>query len=163
MRLITNADEFEEKLRHAQALETEQKRPKQKELEHVMYLLSDTEYEAEQIAQTAKKIKGIVAEKLQAQSEEVDRRYQALQARKVKVEQELSQELTNSRIDNLLEFREVVAVGLNNPTPEERRQWLELLQTKVTVSHGIAVVTCRLGGEAGYDLFTGYQISATGI
>ena len=163
MRLITNPEEFEAKLREAQALEAEQFQPKQKELEHVMSLLSDTEYEAEQIAQTVNKIKGIVGEKLQAQSVEVDRRYQALQARKMTLEQELDQELTESSIDNLLDFREAVAIGLNDPTPEERRKWLELLHTQVTVSKGIAVVTCRLGGVAQYDLFTGFQISASGI
>ena len=123
-------------------------------------LLSATEYEAETVAETAKKVRGIVAEKLQAQADEIDRRYRALQTRKARLEDELKSELTDSSIDDLLQFRETVAIGFNNPMPEERRQWLEALQSRVTVSDGIAVVTCRLSSEAvKFDLFTEYNIS----
>jgi site-specific DNA recombinase len=160
LRLLTNAEEFEQALRDAQAIEAEQMQPKQKELEHVIALLTDTEYEAEQIAATAKKVKGIVGEKLQVQADEIDRRYQVLSARKARLGEELKSELTDSTIDDLLQFRETVTVGLNNPTPEERRLWLELLQTKVIVTDGIVNVTCRLSREAvSFDLFTGYQLS----
>lgn len=162
MRLLTNADEFEQALRDAQALEAEQQKPKQKELENVMALLSATEYEAETVAETAKKVRGIVAEKLQAQAAEIDRRYRALEKRKTELEEELRCEITDSEIDSLLEFREAVAVGLSHPTPEERRQCLEALQTRVTVANGIAVVTCRLSREAvSFDLFTQYKASHT--
>lgn len=75
MRLLTNAEEFEQALRDAQAVEAEQQQPKQKELENVIALIAATKYEAEQIAETAKKIKGLVREKLQVQADEVDRRY----------------------------------------------------------------------------------------
>jgi site-specific DNA recombinase len=160
MRLLTNVDEFEQALREAQALEASQIQPKQKELENVIALLSATEYEAETVAETAKKVRGIVAEKLQAQAVEIDRRYRALQTRKASLEDELKSELTDSSIDDLLQFREAVAIGLNNPMPEERRQWLEALQTRVTVSNGIAVVACRLSRDAvEFDLFTEYNAS----
>lgn len=160
VRLITDPEHFEERLREAQAMEAQQMQPKQKELEHVMALLSDTEYEAEQIAQTAQRVKGIVGEKLQVQAEEIDRRYHALQTRKVKLQEDLKFELSDQNVDNLMQFREAVAVGLDRPTPGERRSWLELLQTRVTVTDGIAIVTCRLGGDAArFDLFTGLQIS----
>jgi len=160
MKLLTNADEFEEKLREAQAIEAAQMQPKQKKLQHVIALLKDTELEADEIARAATKVKGIVAEKLQAQADEIDRRYQALQARKVKLHEDLKAELTDRNIDNLLQFRETVAVGLNNPTPDERRLWLELLQTKVIVTNGRATVTCRLSREGTkFDLLTGVQLS----
>jgi site-specific DNA recombinase len=160
LRLLTDADEFEARLRDAQAIESQQMQPRQKELEHITALLADTEYEAEQIAEIAKNIEGIVWKKLRAQSDEVNRRYQVLEERKAKLEEELRLELTDSTIDDLLQFRETVAVGLNNPTPEECRLWLELLQTKVIVTNGIALVTCRLSGDAvSFDLFTGYQLS----
>lgn len=155
LQMLTNADEFECALREAQALEAEQQQPKQKELEHVIALLTATEYEAETVAATLKKVKGIVGEKLQVQSDEIDRRYQVLQVRKKKLEEELKSELTDTTIADLLQFREAVAVGLNNPTHEERRLWLELLQTRVTVTNEIAVVTCRLSGEeAEFELFS---------
>ena len=160
MRLLTNAKEFEERLREAQAIEAEQMQPKQIELEHVKALLIDTEYEAEQVAETLKHVKGIVGEKLQKDADEIDRRYKALQARRAKLESELEIELTDSTIENMMQYLEQVVVGLNHPTPEERRLWLELLQTRVTVTDGIAHVTCRLNraGES-FDLFTGYQVS----
>jgi hypothetical protein len=75
----------------------------------------------------------------------------------------LAIELTDDMISNLLRFREVVALGLENPTFEDRRRWLEILQTRVTVTNCKAVVTCRLGGRPfQYDLI-GVQTSATGI
>ena len=83
-----------------------------------------------------------------------------MQRRKAKLEEGLSQELTDSTIDDLLYFSKAVAIGLNNPTPEERWQWLEALQTRVTVSSGIAVVVCRLSREAvSFDLLTEYNAS----
>ena len=121
--------------------------PKQKELEHVIALLKETENEAEEITRASKQVKGIVGKKLQQQSEEVDRRYQALEARKAKLQEALELELTDGTINDFLRFRETVAVGLDNPTCEDRRRWLEILQTTATVTRGVAVVTCRLGGK----------------
>lgn len=103
-------------------------------------------------------VSGIIAAKLEQQGDEVGRRDQALTARKVELQETLAFELTDRNIDNLLQFRETVALGLGNPTPEERRLWLEQLQTKVAVTNGVAVVACRLGGEAvKFSLLTGYQ------
>lgn len=109
--------------------------------------MKETENKAEEIARASKQGKGIVGKKLQQQSEEVDRRYQALEARKAKLEEELELELTDGTINDFLRFRETVAVGPDNPTCEDRWQWLEILQTTVTITGGLAVVTCRLGGE----------------
>jgi hypothetical protein len=53
-------------------------------------------------------------------------------------------ELTDRDIDNLLHFRESVAINLENPTAEDRRWWLEMLQATVTVKNRMAVVACRL-------------------
>jgi hypothetical protein len=66
---------------------------------------------------------------------------------KNELEEALAVELTDQTIDNLLRFCEAVALGLENPTNEDRRRWLEILQTKVTVTNGIAVITCRFGGK----------------
>jgi hypothetical protein len=121
--------------------------PKQKELKHVIALLKETENGAEGIARASKQVKGIVGKKLQQRSEEVDRRYQPLEARKAKLQEEPELELTDGTINVFLRFRENVAVGMDNPTCEDRRRWLEILQTTVTIAGGLAVVTCRLGGE----------------
>jgi len=145
--LITDPLQFEHNLRQAQAQEAETMQPKQKELEHIIALLRDTETEAEDIAQAACKAKGIIAAKLEQQADEVNRRYQALMAHKVELEEALDSELTNQSVDNLLQFRETVAIGLLNPSLEEKRLWLELLQVTVTVKDFTAVVSCRLSAD----------------
>jgi site-specific DNA recombinase len=152
--LVKDARKFEEKLREAQADEAAAMKPKQNELQHVIALLTETEREADEIARAARKVKGLVGERLERQAEEVNRRYHALTRRKGELEQSLTAELTDNAINNLLQFREAVALGLENPTFEDRRRWLEILQTRVTVTHGIAVITCRLGGKPlQYNLF----------
>ena len=92
------------------------------------------------------KPKGVIAAKLKRQADGVDRRYQALTAREMELQEALTLQLTNRNMDNLLQFRETVAAGLNNPTPEDKQRFLEILQVTVTVTNGIAIVTCRLGG-----------------
>jgi len=44
-------------------------------------------------------------------------------------------------------FREAVALGLDNPTFEDRRQWLKLLQVVVTVTNQKAVISCRISDK----------------
>ena len=63
-------------------------------------------------------------------------------------------ELTDEVISDLLRFRETVAMGIADPTLDDRRRWLDILQATVTVTNGVAVVTCRLGGNPlRYNLF----------
>jgi len=144
MGLITNQEQFEEKLRQAQAQESETLQPKQKELDHISALLHDTESEADEIARASRKAKGIIAQKLAQQADEVNRRYQAFTTRIVELQDALSHELTENNIDNLLQFRETVATGLQDPTPADMRRWLEILQVVVTVKDQISIITCRL-------------------
>ena len=147
MGLITNPVRFEKKLRQAQAQEAATLQPKQNEFGHVLALLKDTEKEAEQIAREILKTKGIIRAKLEQQGEEVDKRYHALSARKMKLQEALAVELTDRNIDNILEFREAVAVGLQNLTFEDRRRWLEVLQVTVTVKDRQAVIACRISSK----------------
>src|SRR5687768_2276060 len=154
MELVKDPQKFEEKLRQAQANEAATMQPKQKELEPVIALLKETEKEADEIARATRKVKGLVGERLQQQADEVDRRYQALTRRTGEIEESLAVELTENTIGNLLQFREAVALGLENPTFEDRRRWLEILQTRVTITNGMAVIICRLGGKPlEYNLF----------
>jgi site-specific DNA recombinase len=165
MKLIRDPQMFEEKLREAQAHETATMYSKQKEFEHVIALLEDTEMEADIIAREIRKTKGIIHDKLEQQGEEVDRRHLALTKRKNELQEALAVELTDRTIDNLLRFREAVALGLENPTSEDRRRWLEILQTKVTVTNGIAVITCRFGGKpleyrlSEYNIFRNWAVN----
>jgi hypothetical protein len=88
---------------------------------------------------------------------------EALTRRKGELQEALDIELTQNMIGNLLRFREAVALGLENPTFEDRRRWLEILQTTVTVTNSIAVVTCRLGGKPFQHDLIALQTSASGI
>ena len=99
--------------------------------------------EADEIAWQLPKQKGIFAAKLQQQSDEVNLMHQ--DDAQSRIQEALAFELTNHNIANLLQFRETVALGLENPTDEDRRRWLEILQTTVTLTGGIAIITCRLG------------------
>ena len=69
------------------------------------------------------------------------------QIRISELEESLSYQLTGQNIDVLLQFRETVSLGLCNPTPDDKRRSLEILQVSVTVTNGIVVVTCRFGGN----------------
>ena len=97
--LIQNPDEFEEKLRKAQAKEAETMQPKQEELEHVNALLREIDREADEIARGSTKAKGIIASKLEKQAEEVNNRYDAFSKRKSELENSLAVELTDEVIN----------------------------------------------------------------
>lgn len=148
MGLVKDPIEFERRLREAQANEAAKMQPKQKELESVISLLKSTEKDADEIAHALRRSKkGIVSASLEQQEDEVNKRYEALTQRKSKLQEALAVELTENTIRNLLKYRKAVALGLENPKFEDRRRWLEILQTRVTVTDGKAVVSCRLGGS----------------
>ena len=144
MRLITDPEAFEERLRQAQAQEAHGVKPRQTELEHVEALILQSEKEADSIARAIRKTSGLVAARLEQQAHEVDRRYQALCSRKAELQEALKLELTDDMVENLMQFREIVAEGLGNPSFEDKRRWLELLQVHVSVTNGQAVISCRL-------------------
>jgi hypothetical protein len=106
--------------------------------------LDQTEEEAEDIARAMTRAKGLVAAKLQQQADEVDKRFQALTARKSQLQESSPPDLTDRVIDNLMRFREIVAIGFQNPTFDDKRRWLEILRVKVTVTNGKFVISWRL-------------------
>jgi hypothetical protein len=59
---------------------------------------------------------------LEQQGEEVNRGYQARITRKDKLQNALSLEVTDNMVDDLMQFRETVALGLQNPTSEDKRR-----------------------------------------
>lgn len=65
------------------------------------------------------------------------------------LQEALTLELTDSNFDSILEFREMVAAGLQNPSHEDKRKWFEILQVNVTVTNGLAVTSCRFGNNPG--------------
>jgi site-specific DNA recombinase len=147
MSLITSPEKFEEKLREAQAKELEATEPKYIELEHIQALIEQTEREADEIAGALPRTRGLVAARLEQQAEEVERRYQALLTRQAELQEALTLELTDGMIADLLSFRETVATGLSNPTYEDKRRWLEILQVEVRVQNRQAIISCRISNK----------------
>ena len=83
--------------------------------------------------------------KLENDTDELDARYTALCARRDALVDALStNSLSDQAIEDMLEFRADVEAGLLNPTVEDLRRWLELLQVEVVVGGGMATITCRL-------------------
>ena len=147
--LITSESQFEERLRKAQEEEIENQNPMENELDHVIALIGQTEQEADQIARVIGKTKGVVAARLEKQIEEIDRRFQALQERKSELENNINKHyLTDNKILDLLEFRKIVAEGLQNPTFEDRRHWLEILMVEALIKNGKLEITCRLPDDS---------------
>jgi len=134
-------------LREAQAKESDGMQPKRNQLEHIQALIEQAEKEADEIAEVLTRMRGLVAARLEQQANEVDRRYQALLSRQAELRDALTSELTDDNISNLLVFRETVAAGLVNPTFEDKRRWLEILQVEVRVENHQAVIACRLSME----------------
>ena len=98
---------------------------------------------ADDAAPAFTKTKGLVASCLEQQALEMDRRYQDLSVHKLELQEALKLEMTDRMVANLMQFREVVAERLANPTFAEKHRWLGLLQVRVTVSDGQAVTSYR--------------------
>jgi hypothetical protein len=58
-------------------------------------------------------------------------------------------QITDSDIASMVEFSRDVNLGLTRPTPELKRHWLELLQSRVTIEGGQIVIACVLGKGSG--------------
>ena len=75
----------------------------------------------------------------------IDERYHKLIIRRDVVQAELDKRvITDDEIADMVCFSSDVALGLSNPTWDDKRRWLELLKTKVEVKDGTAWVTCLL-------------------
>jgi hypothetical protein len=143
--LIMSPEQFEDRLRMAQELEIKNLKPIENELQNICELIERTEQDADQIADAIRKTRGIVVSRLQNQAEEINNRYEALINRKNELERNITKSyLTEDKILNLLEFREIVASGLENPNFEDKRRWLEILSVGIRIKNQIAVISCRL-------------------
>lgn len=145
MRLVTDPIYFEDKLRQAQAEELAALEPKANKLDHVNALITQVECEAEELAHALRTARGIIRTKLEAQQDEINERYEALHETRVKLEKELSRQvLTDETLKDIRRFRETALIGLNNPTNEDMRRWIEILDVNVIVNNGQVSITCKL-------------------
>jgi predicted transcriptional regulator len=99
-----------------------------------MYVNFRSEREAVEIGQALRRASGIVAKSLEDNIREVNRRYDALCARLEVLQGEMSSaRLTDSAIQDALQFAQDIRTGIENADYETKRRNLELLQVKVTI------------------------------
>jgi hypothetical protein len=118
-------------------------------LETIEELIRHCEKEAAETAVALKKAKGLVLTKLQADMDSMDVRYTKLTAERDRLSAEVR---TASRLDDevlarALQFRSDMIKGLVEPTFDDKRLYLELLQVKVKVKSGKVVIGCGLPTE----------------
>ncbi len=148
--IITDPVQLESNLRQAQADELAVKQPKCDELGHVNALIAQAEAEADENIALMKCVprNGIRYKKLEAEGLQIEARHTDLIQRRETLQAEIeTQAITDENITNLVQFGQRVKLGLENPTFEQKRRWLEWLRTEITISHAKGVITCRLPVE----------------
>lgn len=141
--VMTDRDRFESALREAQQVELDALEPQRARLAVVVDLIRQCESEADEVAAALKQARGVVGAKLQADIDQTNKRYDELSA-----ERDALQAAVNARVLNdadiaaALQFREDVIEGLQNPTLEDMRRMLEILQVRITVHDGRVTLAC---------------------
>ena len=139
---MRNAAEFEELLREAQRKEDTTYEPMRAELEAIDGLLQDADREADEIGATMRIARGRVGERIQKQMDDCNARIAELTTRRQKIVAKLGErQFTDDAITELLQLGEDIRAGLDNPTFDDKRRYLELLKAKVTVTQGVVCVT----------------------
>ncbi len=148
--LITNPDHLESRLREARDQAYDASKPKRDELNIVNEIIRETETEAADIAQAMIDARGskLVATRLQAQAQEVDDRHAKLLVRRDALTSEIERAtISDEDIAVLAQYRADALAGLENPTPQLKRHWLELLKVRVKIIDGRAELICLISQD----------------
>jgi len=101
--------------------------------------------ETKNYAQEISKAGDVVRHALEAQIADVEKRYAALTKERNELESLLdARRLTEEAVKAALRFREDVVTGMQNPSFENKRKILELLDTQVTVKDRRIKTTCLI-------------------
>jgi hypothetical protein len=152
--VITNHAELEAELRHAQALEELAKQPKRDELETVLEMLTEAEKEAGEIAEALKnRPGGPVKDNLKRQEADLTTRYARLTRKRDDLQAEIeAQSITDQDIKQALSFQQAVKAGLQDPTWDDKRFYLEQLRFQAVIEEGQARFSCYIAvGECMFD------------
>lgn len=156
--VVKNAKKFERALRKAQKEELESLEPKRELLTTLLEQISETEKEASEIGEALKRVPrgGVVEKNLMADMQRVEKLYAERIERREKLQEELgSIKYTEEKIKAAMQFRENVALGMENATFEDKRHNLEILNTEVVIKDRKAVVKCLIPAKPGeFDLHT---------
>jgi site-specific DNA recombinase len=143
LNVMTDPAEFEKALREAQQAELDTLEPKRARLAVVLDLIKQCEDEAATTAAAVKVVGGVVGDKLQADINQINQRHAELSAERDALQAAVNARLlTDEDIAAALQFREDTIEGLQNPTFDDMRRMLEILQVKITVKDGIVTLAC---------------------
>lgn len=148
--LFANLDTLEKHLRIAQQEELAALNPKAEELDAVEAMIVQTESDAFEIGQALRRASGLVAKSLEQNMNEVNMRYDALCQRRVTLQTGLSVTcLTDSAIQDLIEFSQDVFVGIENADFKTKRRNLELLKIRIEINQGCFTINSLAGKISG--------------
>jgi site-specific DNA recombinase len=150
--LLTEPGILQKKLREARDGMASLIQPRLNDLQIIDDLLAELQDEATSIARALieTKDKAVVTNVLQSKAAEIDQRFAQLTARRETLLSEMQQEQISDRdIDSMVEFSYDVVRGLADPTPQQRRHWLELLRMKITIANKVVTIKCAIGTHSG--------------
>ena len=143
LNVMTDPVGFEKALRESQQAELDTLEPKRARLGVVLDLLKQCESEAAEVAAALKHARGVVGAKLQADIDQINKRYDELSTERDALETAVNARLlTDEDIAAALQFREDTIEGLQNSTFDDMRHMLEILQVTVTVHTGEINLAC---------------------
>lgn len=100
--------------------------------------------EATKLAATVKKVRGVVGDQLQSDINQINKRHIDLCVERDTLQTAVNaRTLTDEDIAAALQFREDTIAGLQNPTFDDKRRMLEILQVRSTVKDGVVTLQCR--------------------
>jgi site-specific DNA recombinase len=148
--LFSDLERLAAQLKEAQQREDQELQSVRDKLQITDELLKDVEEEIHDIAMSMRAARGKVLADFEKQQDEVNARYTSLVAQREKHIAQLGQrKLTDEAIETLMRFARDVNEGIQNPTFEDKRHYLEMLDVKVTITPGHYHLKCVIGEKDG--------------
>jgi site-specific DNA recombinase len=147
-KLIENPETLETDLREAQRLQLDAIEPKRGQVENIDALIATAEKE---LAENLSLMHGLEEHSrrykmLKIEGDEIEARLSQLEARKATLEAEMAgQVIEDEDIRDIVTYSYDAREGLDNPTFEQKRHWIEVLQVQVELtSQTTAIARCIL-------------------
>jgi len=151
IRLVTRPDELERNLKAAQATQLKMLEPHRVAIEEIDLLIREAQHD---LKDNLEMMRGVDPNSRRSQTlvqmgDEIEHRLDSLETRRSQHEAEIvAHSIADDDIHNLVVYARDAKEGLNDPTFEQKRIWLDLLQvTARLTSQNTAVATCLLPVE----------------
>ena len=115
-------------------------------------LRGDFEADLRAAQDAVKKANGIILTRLENEMTRINNEHVNLTARRREIEREIQGvELSDDRIESLMQFRDRVLVGPEHATQEEKRQIYKILQMKVLIKNHQVRVSCLIASHTSWS------------